>query len=240
MFRHRGKSRTLKHNLKLASLLSAVAGIVNVTGVFALHQLTTNVTGHFAFFADEVGRRNFTSASGYLLFILAFLSGAVVSAWLLEVMLRRNKQLVYLPPISLELLVLVAVALLNREFVLQNRIAVACSLLFAMGLQNALVTRISNAVVRTTHLTGLFTDLGIEIAQLYFYRRQEQWQKLTASIKLRLTIISFFFLGCIVGGFAFSVYAMKTLLLAAAILVVGLVYDNLKYRVMRMRRKYKV
>ncbi|RYZ45844.1 MAG: DUF1275 domain-containing protein, partial [Sphingobacteriales bacterium] len=45
MFRHTGKGRTLKHNLKLASQLSAVAGIVNVAGILALHKLTTNVTG---------------------------------------------------------------------------------------------------------------------------------------------------------------------------------------------------
>ncbi|WP_266202693.1 YoaK family protein [Pontibacter kalidii] len=239
MFRHRGKNRTLKHNLKLASLLSLVAGIVNVAGVFALQQLTTNVTGHFAFFADEVGRQNFSNAWGYLLFILAFLSGAIVSGILLEAMLRRNKQFVYLPPVGLELLVLVSVALLSLEFILQHRIAVACCLLFAMGLQNALVTRISNAVVRTTHLTGLFTDLGIEISQLYFYRKQEQQEKLRASIKLRLTIISFFFLGCIVGGFVFSAFAMKALLLAAAILLAGLVYDSLKYKVVKLKRKYR-
>lgn len=238
MFRHRGKNRTLKHNLKLASLLSGVAGIVNVTGVFALKQLTTNVTGHFAFFADEVGRRNFETAWGYLLFILAFLFGAIVSAGLLEAMLRRNKRLVFLPPVGLEILVLVGVGLLDLEFIMQHRIWVACCLLFAMGLQNALVTRVSNAVVRTTHLTGLFTDLGIEIAQLYFYRKEEQQKKLKDSMKLRLTIISFFFLGCIVGGFVYSVFIMKTLLLAATILTTALVYDSAKYRMMKLKRKF--
>jgi uncharacterized membrane protein YoaK (UPF0700 family) len=59
MFRHVGKGRTLVHNLQLASLLSLVAGIVNVTGIFALHTLTTNVTGHFAYFADEVAQNHF-------------------------------------------------------------------------------------------------------------------------------------------------------------------------------------
>ena len=54
MFRHNGKTRTLSHNLKIASLLSFVAGIVNVAGFLAVQQLTTNVTGHFAFFVDEV------------------------------------------------------------------------------------------------------------------------------------------------------------------------------------------
>ena len=70
---------------------------------------------------------------------------------------------------------------------------IAFTLLFAMGLQNSLVTRISDAVVRTTHLTGLFTDLGIELSQLFFHRYKDQKDKLFSSIKLRLTIINFFF-----------------------------------------------
>ena len=54
MFRHFGKTRTLSHNLRIASLLSFVAGMVNVAGFLAVARLTTNVTGHFAFFVDEV------------------------------------------------------------------------------------------------------------------------------------------------------------------------------------------
>jgi uncharacterized membrane protein YoaK (UPF0700 family) len=52
MFRHRGKNRTFAHDLRLAILLSFVAGLVNITGVLALKTLTTNVTGHYAFFAE--------------------------------------------------------------------------------------------------------------------------------------------------------------------------------------------
>jgi uncharacterized membrane protein YoaK (UPF0700 family) len=129
MFRHKGKSRTLEHNLKIATLLSFVAGVVNIVGFLAVQKLTTNVTGHFAFFGDN--------------FILA-----------------APNVLAYL-------------------------------LLFAMGLQNSLVTSISNATVRTTHLTGLFTDLGIELSQLFFYKLKQQRERLISSIKLRFTIISF-------------------------------------------------
>ena len=62
MFRHQGKNRTFIHNLRLATLLSFVAGIVNVTGVLAIKTLTTNVTGHFAYFAEEVMKHNYTAA----------------------------------------------------------------------------------------------------------------------------------------------------------------------------------
>ena len=116
--------------------------------------------------------------------------------------------------------------------------AIACLLLFAMGLQNALVTSLSNAVVRTTHLTGLFTDLGIELSQVFFYTKPEQQQKLWASIRLRLTIICCFFLGGIAGGLGYTIAGNYILLLAVATLLVALIYDSVKVRVVRIRRKY--
>ena len=94
-----------------------------------------------------------------------------------------------------------------------------------MGLQNSLVTTISNSVVRTTHLTGLFTDLGIEISQLFFYKTEEHRIKLFSSIKLRLTIITTFFIGGILAGLFYSTYKMKTLLIASLILIIGLFVD---------------
>ena len=108
-----------------------------------------------------------------------------------------------------------------------------------MGLQNSLVTTISSAQVRTTHLTGLFTDLGIELSQLFFYREKEQKDKLIASIKLRFTIISFFFIGGIAGGFLYAPLGLRTLIVAAITLVFGLIYDNIKFRLIQLGRKFK-
>lgn len=236
MFRHRGKNRTLLHNIQLASLLSFVAGIVNVTGFFAIATLTTNVTGHFAFFADEVIRSNWAMAWNYLLYILAFFFGAFVSNFCIETFTKRDLQLTNIIPVLTEIVILVSIALLTHYKKLVNADWIACSLLFSMGLQNALVTSISNSAVRTTHLTGLFTDLGIEFSQLFFFRKEEQRHKLTASIKLRLVIISFFFLGCVLGGFVYGAIDTLTLLIGAACLVVGLVYSWLKVRLLRISR----
>lgn len=116
---------------------------------------------------------------------------------------------------------------------------IACSLLFAMGIQNSLVTKVSLSVVRTTHLIGLFTDLGIELSQLFFYRQPVEYQKLTKSIYLRLIIIAFFFVGCIIGGFIFKNYALKTLLLASGCLIIALLYDNILYRYYNLKRKVR-
>ncbi len=112
-------------------------------------------------------------------------------------------------------------------------------MLFAMGLQNSLVTTISNSVVRTTHLTGLFTDLGIEISQLFFFKTTEQRTKLFSSIKLRMIIIMSFFVGGIIAGVFFSNYKMKTLLIASTVLLIGLIIDYLNVKIRMNTRKQK-
>jgi uncharacterized membrane protein YoaK (UPF0700 family) len=238
MFRHRGKSRTLVHNLKLASLLSFVAGIVNVSGLFAVQRLTTNVTGHFAYFADEMTKKNFGQAIVYLLYILAFLFGAFFSTFLVEIMSKKNARYMNTIPVSIEIIILVSIAFLHPATITAQANTIACFLLFAMGLQNALVTSLSNSIVRTTHLTGLFTDLGIELSQLFFYKKEEEQKKLTSSIKLRLTIICFFFLGGIAGGLGYLLYGIKVLLLAVTILITALIYDSVKFRIVTLKRKY--
>jgi uncharacterized membrane protein YoaK (UPF0700 family) len=96
-----------------------------------------------------------------------------------------------------------------------------------MGLQNALVTKISQATVRTTHLTGLFTDLGIELSQLSFHRNKPDSRKLIRSIYLRVAIILFFFFGGVSGGYLFQQLQMRTLLFAVGILLVALLDENI-------------
>lgn len=72
MFRHQGRSRTLKHNINIAIVLSFVAGIVNVTGFLSFKQLTTNVTGHFALFINDVAEVEFWKGTIYFLYIFHF------------------------------------------------------------------------------------------------------------------------------------------------------------------------
>src|SRR6478752_1846004 len=106
MFRHQGETRTLKHNLNIASLLSFVAGIVNVAGFLAVQRLTTNVTGHFAFFVDEVFKLHFWEGVVYFLYIFFFFLGSFVSNFLIEIVLRKDDRYTYAVPASVECLVL--------------------------------------------------------------------------------------------------------------------------------------
>ncbi|HEY0743191.1 MAG TPA: YoaK family protein [Chryseosolibacter sp.] len=235
MFRQ-GKPRAFIHNLRLATMLSFVAGVVNISGVLAINTLTTNVTGHFAFFAEEFVIGDYSKALAFASYILFFLLGAFCCSLLVEFMLRRNARRSHAIPMLIEIGILVLVPIIMGQSSTGNN-TIACALLFGMGLQNALVTKISQATVRTTHLTGLFTDLGIELSQLFFYKDQADKNKLARSIYLRIAIIGFFFVGCVIGGFGFSRLNVKTLFIAAAVLVAALAYDNLKLSFLHYKKK---
>ncbi|MFN3968891.1 YoaK family protein [Flavobacterium sp.] len=239
MFRHQGKARTFLHNLRLAALLSLVAGIVNITGVLALKTLTTNVTGHFAYFAEEIMRKDYAIAITFLVFTLCFLLGSFTANTIVEIVLQKRPRLAHVVPIALEIVILTGVGLFfgtSSIYDTHGKIE-AFLLLFAMGIQNSLVTKVSQSTVRTTHLTGLFTDLGIELSQLFFYKKPEQQTKLKTNIYLRLSIISFFFIGCVLGGFAYGYWQIKTLLIASFILVIALFYDYLRLKFFEITRK---
>lgn len=241
MFRHQGKSRTLKHNLRIATILSFVAGIVNVSGFLAFHEFATHVTGHFAQFMRDVAEFNLWIGTIYLIYIVAFLFGSFSSSFLIEKFKENKKLNVYVIPTVIECVILIAVAVWSN-FEGRNHPTIMVSLLlFAMGLQNSFVTKISNAVVRTTHLTGTFTDLGIDLSQLFFPRSHPNQKQLKSTIKLRLFIIGFFFSGGIVGGFLYSEVGLKlnTLFLSVLILITSLLFDEFRVRAITVKRRLR-
>lgn len=236
MLRHRGNARTMLHNLRLASLLSFVAGMVNVAGFISINRLTTNVTGHFAYLIYEVFELSWSNAAIFLLYIFFFFFGSFISNFLIAYYYKRAAGYAYTLPVLVEASILIALGFGGQSLIINNSNYLAYLLLFAMGMQNALVTSISNATVRTTHLTGLFTDLGIELSQLCFHPNAEQKHQLTSSIKLRLTIILFFFLGGIFGGLTYYALHLKCLIVTGAILLTGLSLDYFKYYILTRKR----
>ncbi len=239
MFRHRGKNRTLGHNLQIATVLSLVAGIVNATGFLEINQLTTNITGHFALFMYDLANLDIWSGGAYLLYILCFLFGSFFSGFLIE-KYKNNKRLnVFVLPTLIEAFILIFIPVYAHFYSIKSINFIAFLLLFAMGLQNSFVTNISNAVVRTTHLTGLFTDLGIELSQLFFPKIYPHKQ-LISTIKLRISIISFFFIGGITGVIFYSTFdfRLNTLFVSAFILISSLFYDVVRFRIILAKRKY--
>ena len=238
MFRHKGRRRTFSHNLRLASTLSFVAGIVNIVGVLSVSTLTTNVTGHFAFLAEEVSLKNYAKALTFVLYVLSFLVGAFTCNFLVELVAKKKPRITHAIPIFIEISILTTIGFSTHL----NPIYIAYALLFSMGLQNALVTYISQSIVRTTHLTGLFTDLGINLSQLFFIKKGIEFKRLTKIIFLRISIILFFFIGGVLGGLLFVSFQLKVLLFAVALLLIALFLDNaiVYYNLTKRKMKFMI
>ncbi|MEX6689872.1 YoaK family protein [Danxiaibacter flavus] len=237
MLRHAGPKRSYKHNIKLASLLGLTAGFVNSASFLSFAVLTTNVTGHAALFAEQVYFQHWDVAKMIALWMLLFLAGAFTSSFLISLM-GRNRRFSYAIPILLECSILALVAGFGHRYTAStfSKAWFAGSLLFAMGLQNALVTMISGAVVRTTHLTGTFTDLGIELAQLYKHYDNTALHK---KIKLHAGIILFFLAGAMLGVSAYSYLSFHAFYLPVMLLFIGLSYDVFRTTVKASYRKWK-
>lgn len=239
MLRHLGTKRTYGHNVKLASLLCVAAGFVNAAGFLGFSVLTTNVTGHAALFAERIAIGDWVTARVVALWMLLFLFGAFVSSLIVSI-IGRNQRFSYAIPILLEMLVLSTIGLMGSRYdgSLLSKEFFAGSLLFVMGLQNALVSMISGSVVRTTHLTGTFTDLGIDIGRLL--RRSERVNvTLHSRIKLRVMIILFFLFGALLGAYFFRLFRFYAFLLPVMALVYTLLYDVFRINVKWLIRQWR-
>ena len=236
MLRHLGTKRTYAHNVKLASLLCITAGFVNAAGVLGFSVLTTNVTGHAALFAERIAMQDWKTARVVALWMFLFLAGAFLSSLIVS-LIGRNQRFSYLIPMLIEMAILIGVTVFGYRYdhSLVAKEIFAGSLLFAMGLQNSLVSIVSGSVVRTTHLTGTFTDLGIEMAQI-LQKNIKDRAALKARIKLRSVIIFFFMCGAMAGAYLFRYFSFHAFFIPFSILIFTLLYDVYRIRVKRYYR----
>lgn len=162
---------------RLAISLAWVAGYVNTSALLTCGVVTSHLTGHASNLGRDVAQRAWGDAALMVALIGAFFFGAMISGFALEVGRQRGWASIYVLPAAIELVLLAAFAVGVRLHdttttevggTLWWMTAVAA---LAMGVQNATITRISSGVVRTTHLTGIVTDLGHESAQLAVMRR---------------------------------------------------------------------
>lgn len=154
--------RSLRANVTLAVVLASAAGFVNASGFLLFGVNTSHMTGNAALLGEALGGGGHVLAWRCIQLLLAFLFGAGTTAILLEVT-RSWPRGRHTPALLCEALLIGGVAWWSQVHPGAKELLLVQALAFAMGMQNALVTRVSGAVVRTTHLTGVVTDLGLEL-----------------------------------------------------------------------------
>lgn len=177
------QAHSFTQQARLAITLAWVAGYTNVVAILACGHAASHVSGTTSdlgrhFVEASRGKGTPWSVVGFGLLLLgAFLIGAIASGVSTELGRRRHWESIYVLPMAIQsaLLALFAIGLesmLAHDAVNgmnQSLLAVVATL--AMGVQNATITRISSGVVRTTHVTGVVTDLGLELVQFLWPHR---------------------------------------------------------------------
>ncbi|WP_339947161.1 YoaK family protein [uncultured Albimonas sp.] len=163
-----GRRRDAVSDRQLARWLVVVAGAANAGGFMAVGRYTSHMTGIVSAMADDVALAAGTAFLAGLGSLGAFLAGAGVSAILVNLARRRGMQGEYALPLALESLLLAGFAAsgpLAAAAPGATAAATVALLCFVMGLQNAVISKLSGARIRTTHVTGMATDLGIELGK---------------------------------------------------------------------------
>jgi uncharacterized membrane protein YoaK (UPF0700 family) len=240
MFRHQGPDRTARQNGLLAGYLALIGGFVNTAGFVLIGSFTSHVTGNVGRFANDILAHQFRAAAAALLMIGAFFAGAFVASLIIESNYFLRTPTAYAVALLSEALLLgLFIATADVRFIPRLADMAATLLCAAMGMQNSLVTRLSGAVVRTTHLTGVVTDMGIEVARWcrwwhasWFADAPSQRPpgrnpaQCPGSTKVRLlaTIASAFTLGSVAGGLAASVLHQNAMFLPSAAVALAAAY----------------
>lgn len=202
--------------------LAFVAGIVNVVGLFGFeHQAVTHLTGTTTLLASAVAALDFPTALRFAAVMGAFLAGAVLSGFIIQDSVLQLGCRYGVALLIESGLLCAAVQLLDARRVL-GMAAAAC----ACGLQNAMVSAYSGATIRTTHVSEMFTDLGIFVGH-----KLRSLPVDSRRLRLCVLIIPGFLCGGIAGAAAFRQLGNAALFIPSSLTALtALVYAGYELR----------
>ena len=222
------KDRTRRTNRQLGGMLAFVAGAINAGGFLAVRRYTSHMTGIVSSMADDLVGGSVGLALAGLVSLAAFIGGAISTTLLISWARRHALRSKYALALLLEALLLLLFGLVGANLSSLASLLVPTAVLllcFIMGLQNAIVTKISQAEIRTTHMTGVITDLGIELGRLIYWNHSEKANGIqmvranTDKLLMLATLLGLFFSGGLVGAMAFRAMGFSATLPIAAVLI---------------------
>jgi uncharacterized membrane protein YoaK (UPF0700 family) len=227
-----GRQRTARANRHLGFALAFVAGATNAGGFLAVQQYTSHMTGIVSAMADNIALGAYDLVLAGAVGLLSFVVGAASSAVMVNYARRRQMQSEYALPLLVEALLLLCFGMLGGWLSRIEGLFVPVTVMllcFIMGLQNAVITKLSRAEIRTTHITGLVTDIGIELGRLVYWNSgASPLQPAVAADRKRLAVLtslaSCFFAGGVVGALGFKhVGYLSTVPLALVLITLAIV-----------------
>ena len=229
-------ARTDLSNRHLGRSLAFIAGAVNAGGFLAVGQYTSHMSGIVSSLADNLVLGETLLLVGGASALLSFLAGAACSTVMINWARRRGLHSEYAMPLMLEAMLLLCFGILgsnlenHRVLFVPVTVALLC---FVMGLQNAMISKISRSEIRTTHVTGLVTDIGIETGKICYGRAaprqpgehgEDPVPAARRKFMLLGSLLLMFFLGGVAGALGFKLVGfLATMPLAAGLFLLALV-----------------
>ncbi len=222
-----GSKRTAAGDRQLGFALAFVAGAINAGGFLAVQQYTSHMTGIVSAMADNLALGLYDLVLSGAGGLLSFVCGAACSAVMVNVARRRHLQSEFAFPLLLEALLLLCFGVLGGRLARIEGLFVPATvtlLCFIMGLQNAVITKLSHAEIRTTHVTGVVTDIGIELGKLFYWNSDANavGAKVVADrrrLAILGTLVGCFFVGGITGALGFKLLGYLSTVPLALLLV---------------------
>jgi len=218
-----GAKRSETADRHLARYLAFIAGAANAGGFLAVRQYTSHMSGMVSAMADNLAVGSLPLVFSGLAAVLSFLFGALVTTMLIRWARIHALDSEYALPLLIEAGLLVLFGFTGRVFTGGRVLGTVMLLSFTMGLQNAIITKLSKAVIRTTHLTGMVTDLGIALGRIVFSAFQKIELSISAelaTLQLLSSLIGLFFIGGVTGALGFKYLGFFFTFPLAAVLVV--------------------
>lgn len=232
-------TRTFNTDIRLACTLAAVAGALNTAAFETVGFFSANMTGNVSSLSDHLAKANVHIGLFFLLIILLFIAGSLVSTLIINAGRRRQMRGIYAINILIEGIALLVLGVVESAFPFSGSgVLLVLSLSFLMGLQNAVVTRISNARVRTTHVSGTATDIGIEMAMLFDVLRRKESPKDAPLYIERLKLHCYTVLAFLCGGVA-GIWLLQ-LMSYALLIVIGALLSALALTTLKRSRSWNI
>lgn len=236
----------------LGYVMAFLAGAINSGGFFAVARYTSHMSGEIARMADMLVIGEMRLALSSFIFLLCFIGGAMHANWLIIWGKRNRFRASYGLPIWIEACYLLVFGLLGAalsrfsvSFFTPPTIMILC---FIMGMHNTVMTVLSNGVLRSTHMTGFATDIGIELSKALYRQHDPRAKELNinpdrSKILLFSGLLLSFFLGGVVGAYGFHGLGFQfTLPVAFVLMILGIrpIWHDVKLRYrlwLRLRRR---
>ena len=238
MLSQSAEERTFKSNLVLSSFTAFTAGMTNVAGIMACYTVTANVTGHTAAFAKHMLERNWFEMFIVLMWIFMFMLGAFIAHFFIRSFAYKGSYVAHALPIIFEALILLSVSvygMLLFDETETETILITAMLLLSMGVQNSAVSVISGSGIKTSHLTGLLTDLGSDVSE-WLHPKTPRPGSLKRKLQLRFTILFCYIIGALIGGILFLKISFITFSIITAVLLLIVLYDLSKMQLQKNKK----